>query len=906
MFGEGAPEKVKKEKEPGQEGSLLLTTQGIINCDAHYEYHSMVFNYDSALGTPGPGEDPYENRRKFSWYVKSPFNPEGKEPVLNADGWYELPEECDCRWVKFTLNEVDGSDNYETIRQQYPGISKEHPNYYPDWFPGNTDATKGPVLSGLPAPTMEQVRASVPKLMDINQLVNFLFWQNELKYAGKSNLFDNSSQIRVTAFVDEFYYETDPFTGELDPNLWRTFVNALPRELHILSDAERSKDRKSDVITSSHSIIQQSIQTIYNIYSPTLTSLWGTEHNDIIHKGSEYSENSGWPWWPVGSTSLPSGSVNYGDEDNGRYNTAGLWGITDGNSPEWNTYLNFAVNNNVPELKEDYHYLAYACMTRNRDNNGNGIIDEDELRWYTASINQLVGMWVGNESLTQTSRLYQPRNSASSSPVDWRSETVSSTITSATDPSNPLVIRSEEGGTKSTYNNWTFWKDTNGHFTDADHYKVTSVRCLRNIGTFRENGVQKDISYAPAERVTDQYYECDAGFDSNGKAWPNPDGTYTIQFSHLNPMSIREYSPGELPYHDEYSLHNCVYLRFTAQSKDNFVVADDFAAELDKFNFAITTNNNYCPPGYRVPNMTELVLMSALLPADYWTKLAGGTVINYPSRTYYSRGKLGTKTTGEAQKVGWGYSYCSNATKIRMHLLDASLPNTGIRCVTDDKMVGDITGGLIVDNAKRQERGEIMVIDLNFSSMGSAIEEIALELRYTGPNGNQRKIDIPYMLEEPSPTVKDSVHFRIPDTFPVLGSASVHATVRNSYGTVREFSTPIQIRSDLKLSIKLLPCQYDAEENDNDKTYKFPILITAYNVDLHSISDLKLNVTSPIGTDSYLLDLPDYGGTGVTYASKIVYYDPNEDSELLLGSYSFQIQARSDETITRSTTVSMD
>lgn len=44
--------------------------------------------------------------------------------------------------------------------------------------------------------------------------------------------------------------------------------------------------------------------------------------------------------------------------------------------------MDVEVENEVPELSEDYRFLRYSCMTRNRDNNGNGVIDQDEVRWY--------------------------------------------------------------------------------------------------------------------------------------------------------------------------------------------------------------------------------------------------------------------------------------------------------------------------------------------------------------------------------------------------------------------------------------------------------------------------------------------------------------------------------------------
>ena len=318
------------------------------------------------------------------------------------------------------MNETDPDTHlYKPTRRRYPGYDPDDPdtknNYRADWNPGDP--------------------GDPPVLMDVNQIINYIFVQNELEYEHRldpskpSSVFDGEGKVLVTAYVDEYYYERHPVSGEFVPGLWQQFVNAKPRELHILSNTEHSDDRRSDVIVSSHSIVQQSIQTIYNIHAPDLTSLWGCEHTDELSwiNRERYKDNEpGWAWWKGGA--LPSGSILYADDENGRLNSAGIWGITPGNVQLWDTFMNYEVANNTPELKDDYFAQAYSCLTRNRDNNGNGVIDQDELRWYTASINQLVGMWVGNEALSQSSRLYQPLEPTNvTDGVKWRSVIASRT-----------------------------------------------------------------------------------------------------------------------------------------------------------------------------------------------------------------------------------------------------------------------------------------------------------------------------------------------------------------------------------------------------------------------------------------------------------------------------------------------
>ena len=184
----------------------------------------------------------------------------------------------------------------------------------------------------------------------------------------------------------------------------------------------------------------------------------------------------------VSDRTVPGGTPN--SDDNGRANTAAIWGVLDhpswnaSSAPIWEDYndgvndhhgmLDYSVDNDHPELKDTVQYLAYSCLTRNRDNNGNHVIDPEEVRWYTASVNQLIGMWVGNESLSPSARIYQPQNpNNTSNGLEWRAWVVSSTASSIV---NPRTIRAEEGASKSDYTNYN-WMD-NPQFAAEDRKSV--------------------------------------------------------------------------------------------------------------------------------------------------------------------------------------------------------------------------------------------------------------------------------------------------------------------------------------------------------------------------------------------------------------------------------------------------
>lgn len=857
------------EIQPGQEGSLLLSTDAVVNCDAHYEYHCLTFRY-----TPGL------EGRKVSWYVKTPFDEGGAQWDPDANGG-QGDWNFDCKdylWVKFGLNATSGEPaTYSENRVKYPG----------DTYNKNWDYTTG---------------LAQHQLMDIHQLYNYILDQTRKKEAGQANDFleestgivDNPSTpedesvrsvIRVTAFIDEYYYEKDPTldptTAKADPELWRKFVNADPRELHILSEAVYSEDRQSDVITSSHSIIQRSIQTFYNTYSPDLRTLWGTEHLDEmeyrIRKQKDPSQTI-WPWWKSGR-SLPT-STRPNNDDNGRYNTAAIWGVSA--SPEWDTFLDYSVDNNTPELKDDYKYLAYSCLTRNRDNDGDGHISPGEVRWYIASVNQLVGMWVGNEALSPSARLYQPENKNSiGDNREWRSWVVSSTAPTIT---NPRVIRAEEGATKSNYDsyNWAYTSYSSGKFTVDDRHQVSSVRCVRNIGTYDSGGEVKDISGADLNVIPDEYYESPMGFDANGKVNANGDGSYTLRFSRLDPRCIREFTLLDLPYADEYSMRNRVYMEMIMQdpSAEVTVPANKTQEELNDLITA-AGHNSYCPAGYRLPNMTEMLLMASLQPSGYWDNSK-----KYPTRTFYSRGIRGSKITpGENHKIGWGY----DNSIVHMHNSrekEATIISD-LRCVKDMNCTGEITGSISVAGGDKLHMGDDCQIKLNITSLGSAIRSLNLYLVYVGTSGNEetRSIDISGVKLSGVAIKDESVDWTVPTDLTLLGNMFIRAIVVNNAGTRKVLETPIRILSPVFASVRLLPCVYNGAQNPS-----YPVLITAHSPS----SDIRRWTLSIKDPDNETTPINLSAGSGTRYWSTTWQFAYNLNS-LATGTYSFQLDVLTED-----------
>lgn len=748
---------VKKdnERQPGQEGYLLLTDDEIVNADAHYEYHSITFYYD-----------PETTPEKFSWYVKTPFTDKvgggpikGTKRVGDVDYPVYDPHAADgtlldYRWVKFKINEVDvGTGKYSTKRVAYPGDDAY--TDHKDWGVGE----HGP-WDNTPH----------PDLMDISQLIQYIFEETKKEEAnpGSSDFIDDGDGqkvIRATIFIDEYYYTVDPRDEsehpQPDPNLWRQFVNAQPREMHILSRTVQSRDRKSDVIESSHSVIQQSIQTIYNIYEPSLRSIWGAEHLDEIKytvtiKDGTLEENpaGNWLYWPEGLGDERAGAFDAIGKENGRLNSAYIWGLyssqgnggTFDNSKVWTDYMHYEVDNRIPEVNNEYRGMAWSCLTRNRDNDGSGTIDANEVRWYMAASQQLVGLWVGNESLSTTARLYQPMAG------QWRSHVVSSTakkVAWAEEGAGATDLVHDWAGSASSYHTWN---------TPEQASVGESVRCIRNIGTYDDpsEGL-KDITFAPVTLIPDRYFtlkRVHAGVEKDEVAdYESADDYYVFHFDRLNTKSIRNFSPGELPYHDQMSVNNCVYTKLVTQPLSTDV--DAYSVYNGEINNIVTQNghNDYCPEGYRFPNHTEMLMMELYLPDRYMKRKANGdsytkNKLRYPTRTYYNRGMYGSLRSDtepwkvESVKVGWAYS-----DKLHCEEYDDIIYQS--RCVRDDDQTGVISGKISVEGNVIYP-GDIIPVDFKFFSNASTLTHATLTLKYTNSSGDRSSWDLTSQLKQPS------------------------------------------------------------------------------------------------------------------------------------------------------------
>ena len=330
-----------------------------------------------------------------------------------------------------------------------------------------------------------------------------------------------------------------------------------------------------------------------------------------------------------------------------------------------------------------YRYLRYSCLTRNRDNNGNGIIDSSEVRWYMAATNQLLGLYLGSYGIEGDSRLYQ-RNVQERSDVTnevWRQHFISSTQYGSNSSTGPRVVWAEEGFSGTDPNGSRNW-------SNLDLYEV---RCLRNLGRDPVSG--KDFTYADYNTEPTFYMEMKRmrnGVEYNDAYDENV--YYEFDCSRINEASLRYYTNRELTLHDEDGEQNCLYKKFTfAPKKDAVIIADVPEIKgkntIDKVNKYLDENigmNPYCPPGYRLPNAREIAILRNFIPtADVEGYFIKGDYFAM-TRTMWSFG-MGGKYYDAARKYvndKWGWA----ASHSKVLVLEKSKGTPQVRCVKDIKV----------------------------------------------------------------------------------------------------------------------------------------------------------------------------------------------------------------------------
>lgn len=646
-----------EENESGAEGNIIGTEDAaqIFELDCHYE--QVFVSYDLTQIANVLKSEPTENggsvtdkniAHAFMLWSSTPFSksPDILLPYTETRTEQEATKNMDYKWIYF-----------------YPQRDANKLSPYPG-LPENDANTE--LLT--PYQVCKSLGGVVKKIINgesisTNQKVENIWI---VQYGGKYYAY-------FTVFIDEYYYDKNPISGETVA--WGDFTRQNDRTMIIASSIESSTDGNSTYSKARTSFTQRSIQTFYNADANETINAMGVE---------TYCENDLFSFYNIRGV-YSTGLGN--SPSNGRANMIELESL---NGKDWNTYIKTSTNGyystNAADDSRDhkignfymlnqknywgygnYYHPYYACLSRNRDLNGNEQIDDNEIRWYLAAADQYLRIGIGSDAMSDASRLFMEDKSlipGRTYPDNFYSN--GALYYTSTNYDN------EEGAGVSKRVIWAAEVGAFGDYNASNNQML--IRCVRNL---------------PSKKIVEESSNTVVNDDAIGSpSYRFDDDRNLFSFGDvLDPLIFREVSYDD-PYGPHFEEPNS-----TRPSTANrlyhggFVVAEDDISVSSNNNLWTMVNiwdNSYNPCGtygdndeghlgeWRVPNLREMLIMSTqannlgLATGNYY----------YMTSTSFS-GRQGTSSFTDRP----GFAYDANRKMITAQP-DGGYP-IRVRCVRD-------------------------------------------------------------------------------------------------------------------------------------------------------------------------------------------------------------------------------
>lgn len=556
--------------DPGSEGIVIKTTAaGMLHADCHYEARVMIFNKAEVKGL-------IDNNFGYILKIHTIFG-ESECLIVTGDGVYEATQyylDKSSGKVPTPLTTFNTDGTLADPSRLLVGKAGEADF---NWvhFVKNTGAAPSSSPSNSPGCriTSNHTKQNVCAYPGTDKTMSVFQFLKELYVAASTNnandgFFDSDGNVYVTCFIDENYYADRE---------WTTYTNQTDsRRLYIANDFQLSKDGKSSYAEAKYVIEQNSIWTFYrldNSLKPygveTISEEEEIENFSVSYSGYSSSYKDDWKGYTVASNYYKANSL---------YTPGGAIKIRSASTSE--------------PAKQDLYTDAYrACMSRNRDENGNGDIDADEVKWYLATVDQYKGLWIGESVLPTDAKLFQPVES------NWK-KLNEKYVTSSNDglklwhfftASTQAVFWPEEGASTSPWG--------------ADWSKASKVRCVRTLESNRDGRKDPDVFYdAPVK---------------------NADGSYDITLR-VNKGAGRDFQSGPVPCTLERgeATQNKVSRKFRVDSgnlagtfkRAQITSSTSSPDVLVKEDADVCWNkkNGSADEPWRVPNQKELLVMSVV------------------------------------------------------------------------------------------------------------------------------------------------------------------------------------------------------------------------------------------------------------------------------------------------------
>lgn len=395
------------EIQPGAEGNITHTTDAYLDVrlDSHYETVLLKVEADVDAST-------------YAVRVNSPYTKNVMVKSTDSPADFEAKkEDLDYGWIRFGK----------------PAANKRYISY-----PGEDKTT------------------------DIFGLITDLQNKNE-KYWLKGTYTESGQTTAkdyyyTIAYVNEYYYEDKmPVDDAGKTAELKKFINADDRTMSVIlgPNVFESKDGHSTYTDLTHGFFNISQRSIKTFYDLSVANPFGIEQIEETAATKNYKINYSLGNWN-------NYDKDKSDTDNGYLNIPDRF--TNGSS-SWNSYISNGFYQSVALSKD---YAVYQCLSRNRDENGNGTIDASEVKWYLPAVNQCTYYWFGMNSLPEDARI-------------------------------TLEDRVENSYWNSTNAHAKWWAAEGSAYGPNDNTE-NKVRCVRSLKTYNDPATDVSV-YDPTNRV---------------------------------------------------------------------------------------------------------------------------------------------------------------------------------------------------------------------------------------------------------------------------------------------------------------------------------------------------------------------------------------------------------------------
>ena len=581
----------------GAEGDVIDVSEGsdVFNLDAHYEQVYVEYDLTDIVNKIREEYNKEDNTQRVEDLIANSFILSIHTPMNRSAGGSELLRPC-------LGDDEDGTTSMKDLDHKWIEFYSQSTSRISSY----TTAVKNSRTYLLnPWQVCRKMGEAVEQLYEAPNTEPHV---SGLRISTTGNRNNKHYVARFTIFVDEYFYSKDLDGNPVD---WADFTRTDPRTFMIATNIEVSPDGNSSYATARTYISQASILTFYNRDSADDTNALG------IESYNEYGVLTGWGSpdqhsYVYGGDYLYNGRANMIRNTRDSRSTEGERGIDfthigyDASNVGTHIWSYYADNNT-----EARRNIAYkACLSRNRDLDGNGRIDNDEIRWYLPARSQYLRMGIGAASLGNY-QLYGGR----------KEDMVSSLYPGSYVEDGALYYSNTPKEGLSDSDSWElYWAVEVGAYSSNNMSSSAQIRCVRNLPA------RNVVKAAAGENDAKLYDDTALAGPVYGELKELGNGNKVFDFENRLDITLFRVNPQTGPYipHDEEDDANML--------PEAFVVAKNFVSTkyeyTTNYNYSISSawsngRDNPCA-GYsekedksdlgdwRVPKLSELMVMSTV------------------------------------------------------------------------------------------------------------------------------------------------------------------------------------------------------------------------------------------------------------------------------------------------------